>query len=482
MMQRANPQADIGKQITPNSPEFPVSSALPPFNLDAEQGFLGSLLLWNNVLEDVDFLRADHFFDPLHIAIFELAVATIRQGRKASPITLKDSFINAAPVNHETSAVAYLGVLAARACQRASAPDYARTIVDLATRRSLIVIGEDIALSACEVAPNFPPSDLIEEAEARLLALVDKAEQERIVFADVIGGALASALKAAGGTKTGLPTGFHDLDAKMGWLQPTDLIILAGRPSMGKSAMCVNIAVNVAKRGCPVGFFSLEMSAEQIGMRVLGDYVDISPEKLRKGEFDKSRRDALQELALAAKKLPIEIDARGGLTITQVAARARRMKRQQGIQLLVVDYLQLMTAGRKTENRVQDVSAITMGLKALAKELGIPVLALSQLNRSVDARENKRPHLADLRESGSIEQDADIVLFVYREEYYVEREQPSVTDYSAYVDWQNKLKGCAGKAEVIIGKARHGPTGTVAMAFSGEMTRFADLAREVARS
>lgn len=471
------PPPNMGKKST--APEY---AEPPPFNLEAEQGILGAILIWNDVLEDVDFLGAEHFFDRLHAQIFELAAATVRQGRVASPLTLKDAFKDAEPVDIETPVPVYLGVLTARACTRSALHSYARLVVDLSIRRRLIMVGEDLATVAREVSPDIAPSELIEETEARLFELVDKAEQkEAQAFPDVIGDALAAALRAASGQKTGLPTGFIDLDAKMGTLQPTDLIILAGRPGMGKSSLATNIAVNVARHGFAAGFFSLEMSAEQIGMRVLGDYVDISPEKLRKGEFDRTRRDALQELALAAKKLPIHIDDTGGLSITQLAARARRMKRKHGIQLLVVDYLQLMHSGKaRIENRVQDVTAITMGLKALAKELGIPVIALSQLNRSVDGRENKRPHLADLRESGSIEQDADLVLFVYREEYYVERDRPDSSDYSGMADWQAKLRACAGKAEIIIGKARHGPTGTVNMAFSGEMTRFADLARGAA--
>ena len=476
MMQRAN----LATAVEPR--EYPASSAPPPFNLEAEQGFLGALFLWNDILEDVDFLEAGHFWDQLHAIVFEIAASAIRQGRRATPVTLQDSFINAPVVDHQTTAVQYLGVLQGMACIRASAVHYARTIVDLSTRRQLILIGEDMALCAREVAVDYPPSALIEETESRLLALVDKADQGKQTTAgDAVGMALAATLRAMAGEKTGLPTGFTDLDAKMGWMQPANLIVLAGSTSMGKSALSLNIAVRCAKCGFPSGYFSLEMSKEDIGFRILADFADIPVDKLRKGEVDRSKRDHIQDLALAANKLPIFIDETGGLSITQLAALARRMKRKQDIKLLIVDYLQLMQSGKKTENRVQEVTAITRGLKALAKELSIPVLALSQLNRSVDNRENKRPHLADLRESGSIEQDADIVLFAYREEYYVEREQPSVQDYNAYADWQSKLKACAGKAEIIIGKARHGPTGTVAMAFSGEMTRFADLAREVGR-
>ncbi|MEM7749540.1 MAG: replicative DNA helicase, partial [Pseudomonadota bacterium] len=295
------------------------------------------------------------------------------------------------------------------------------------------------------------------------------------------------------GQLSGLSSGLRDLDGKMGGLQSSDLIILAGRPSMGKTALVTNIAYNVAKNfeveilpdgtrkllngGC-VGFFSLEMSAEQLATRILSEQAEIASEKIRRGMIDQSEFDRLYEVSQVMSKAPLFIDQTGGISIAQLSARARKLKRQHGLDLLIVDYLQLLSGGKRSgEGRVQEITEITTGLKALAKELEVPIIALSQLSRQVEQREDKRPQLSDLRESGSIEQDADVVMFVFREEYYVERLKPN-EGTAEFTEWQQKMIQVAGKAEVIIGKQRHGPVGTVPLAFESNFTRFGNLAHE----
>jgi replicative DNA helicase len=299
----------------------------------------------------------------------------------------------------------------------------------------------------------------------------------------------ANAYKRDGGL-SGVATGFRDLDSKMGGLQPSDLIIVAGRPSMGKTALATNIAFHVARAlargdhgdGRPaegvVGFFSLEMSSEQLATRIIAEQAGISSEKIRRGRIDANEFDRIVEAAQELQTLPLFIDQTGGITVAQLAARARRLKRQHGLALLVVDYLQLLAGSsrRASEGRVQEVTEITTGLKALAKELAVPVIALSQLSRQVEQREDKRPQLSDLRESGSIEQDADVVMFVFREEYYVERRQPREGS-PEHLAWQDEMEQVQGLADVIIGKQRHGPTGTVRLQFRADITRFADLAQ-----
>jgi replicative DNA helicase len=295
------------------------------------------------------------------------------------------------------------------------------------------------------------------------------------------------------GHLSGLATGLNDLDGKMGGLQPSDLIILAGRPSMGKTALATNIAYNIAKSyrserqpdgtekaidGAIVGFFSLEMSAEQLATRILSEQAELASEKIRRGMINEDEFRKLVGVSQEMSRIPLYIDQTGGLTIAQLASRARKLKRQKGLGLLVVDYLQLLSgSSRRSDNRVQEITEITTGLKALAKELAVPVIALSQLSRQVEQRDDKRPQLSDLRESGSIEQDADVVMFVFREEYYVERQKPR-EGTAEFSDWQTQMMAVSGKAEVIIGKQRHGPVGTVQLSFESQFTRFGNLARE----
>lgn len=477
-MQRATPEAEVSFHHH-NGGADPFGNA-PPYSLEAEEAVLGAILVWNDILDDLPFLEPEHFFDPLHGQIMATARDVIRQGRIANPMTLGVIFKDAPPIDSKTSVLAYLGTLGAHATSRMSARDTARMIVDLSDRRQLILLGEDMIASAREANPEYPPKALIEEAEARLYTL---AESHATLTPTVksFSEAANDFVASAGGKSPGLQTGLRDLDEKLIGLQPSDLIILAGRPSMGKTALATNIAFHIAKSGqCPVDFYSLEMGAEQLAGRVLSERAGVPASTFRRGN---AKDHELRKLAVASRELAdtkFFIDQTGGISIAQLASRARRRKRRNGTGLIVVDYLQLMQASRRRENRVQDITEITTGLKALAKELNVPVLALSQLSRATEHRENKRPQLSDLRESGSIEQDADVVMFVYREEYYLEREEPA--DAAKLQEWQDRLRACQGKAEVIIGKARHSEPGSVALSFAGHLTRFSDLSsREVAR-
>jgi replicative DNA helicase len=488
------------------SAEARSADALPlraaPHNIEAEQALLGAILV-NNAAHDrvSDFLETSHFYDPLHQRIYETAAKLIASGKQATPITLKSFFTNLEPIDATLTVPQYLGRLAANAATIINAREYGRTIHDLATRRQLILIGEDMANAAYDSPVDFPPKEQIEEAETRLYAL---AEIDRYGHGfQTFNAALTNAVEMANnayqrdGGLSGIATRFAAIDAKMGGLQASDLIILAGRPSMGKTSLATNIAFNVARArfqslgqrsdlapedpshdGGVVGFFSLEMSAEQLATRILSEQAGIPSEKIRRGMIGEGEFKRLVTASQEMAAIPLFIDQTGGLSIAQLAARARRLKRQHGLGLLIVDYLQLMTGtSRRSDNRVQEVTEITTGLKALAKELNVPILALSQLSRAVENREDKRPQLADLRESGSIEQDADIVMFVYREEYYLERLKPPEGTLE-FQDWMAKMQLVSGRAEVIIGKQRHGPIGTVALQFDGSVTRFSDLARD----
>ncbi len=474
------------------APETPVFRA-PPHNLEAEQALLGAILVNNEAIDRVSsFLKPAHFYDPLHARLYEAAAKLILGGKRATPITLKTFFQSEEPVG-ELTVPQYLGRLAANATTIINAEDYGRTIYDLAIRRQLIAIGETMVNTAYDSPIDAEPAVQIETAEQQLYELAETGkygtgfEPFSSALTDAIDMA-ANAYRRDGGL-SGLATGFTDLDQKMGGLQPSDLIVLAGRPSMGKTALATNIAYHVAKSyrldsdnesvvdGAVVGFFSLEMSAEQLATRIISEQSYIPSERIRRGRIDSEEFDRIVEVSQELQNLPLYIDQTGGLSVAQLAARARRLKRQRGLGLIVVDYLQLLSGSSKraAEGRVQEVSEITTGLKALAKELHIPILALSQLSRQVEQREDKRPQLADLRESGSIEQDADVVLFVFREEYYVERRQPRENTVE-HRQWQEEMNAVTGKAEVIIGKQRHGPTGTVTLQFTPEFTRFNNLA------
>ena len=512
---RASGESAIASRMNHAARRMPIAAAtdaaspdaLPfraaPHNLEAEQALLGAILVNNEANDRVSgFLEPQHFFDPLHQQIYETAAKLIAVGKQATPITLKTFFETAEPIGSGLSVPAYLGQLAAHATTIINVRDYARTVYDLATRRQLIVIGEDMVNAAYDSPVDFPPKEQIEEAETRLFSLAEtgKYGQGFATFATALAGAIEMANHAyqREGGLSGIASGLKDLDAKMGGLQPSDLIILAGRPAMGKSALATNIAVNVAKArvrslaqrpdlkpddashdGAVVGLFSLEMSSEQLATRILSEQAGIPSEKIRRGMIDEPEFKRLVKASEEMASLPLFIDQTGGLSIAQLAARARRLKRQHNLGLVVIDYLQLLTGSirRASEGRVQEVSEITTGLKALAKELSVPILALSQLSRAVENREDKRPQLADLRESGSIEQDADVVMFIYREEYYLERLKPR-EGTSEFQDWMAKMQQVNGRAEVIVGKHRHGPVGAVELQFEANVTRFSDLARD----
>ncbi|WP_333794007.1 replicative DNA helicase [Hyphomicrobium sp.] len=469
-----------------------------PHNIEAEQALLGAILINNEAMDRVSaFLEPIHFFDPLHGQIYETAGKMIQAGKQATPITLKTFFETAEPIDPHLTVPQYLGRLAANATTIINAEDYGRTIYDLAVRRQLIVLGEDMVNSAYDAPIDFPPESQIQEAETRLYDLAERGKygQGFMSFGTALTHAIdmANAAYERDGHLSGLATGLSDLDNKMGGLQSSDLIILAGRPSMGKTALVTNIAYNVAKAyrsekqpdgtdktidGGRVGFFSLEMSAEQLATRILSEQAEVASEKIRRGMITEDEFRKLVTVSQEMSRAPLYIDQTGGISIAQLAARARKLKRQKGLDLLIVDYLQLLSGSSKRgDNRVQEITEITTGLKALAKELAVPIIALSQLSRQVEQRDDKRPQLSDLRESGSIEQDADVVMFVFREEYYVERQKPR-EGTPEFNDWQTQMMAVSGKAEVIIGKQRHGPVGAVQLAFESQYTRFGNLARD----
>jgi replicative DNA helicase len=471
-----------------------------PHNIDAEQALLGAILVNNDALERVSsFLKAEHFFDPLHAQIFETANKLIAAGKQATPITLRTFFENHEPIDTGLTVPIYLGQLATQATTIINAKDYGQTIYDLSLRRQLITIGEEMVTTAYDSPVDASPEQQISDAEGKLfeLAEVGKFGQGFQGFNEALRNAIemANAAYQRDGGLSGISSGLRDLDGRMGGLQRSDLIVLAGRPSMGKTSLVTNIAYNVAKArlrswrerpdlpkdseehdGAVVAFFSLEMSAEQLATRILSEQAEIGSEKIRRGMIDETEFRKLVEVSQEMAEAPLYIDQTGGLTIAQLSARARKLKRQKGLDLLIVDYLQLLSGSAGAQaNRVQEITQITTGMKALAKELKVPIIALSQLSRAVEQREDKRPQLSDLRESGSIEQDADVVMFVFREEYYVERAKPA-EGTPEFGDWMAKMQTVAGRAEVIIGKQRHGPVGTVNLAFDGQFTRFADLA------
>ena len=467
-----------------------------PHNIEAEQALLGAILVNNDAFYRVsDFLDPEHFSEELHRRIFEIAQSLIRAGKLATPITLK-TFLGDADLGGMTVSQ-YLARLAAEATTIINADAYGRTIYDLAMRRQLINIGEDMVNVAYDSPVDDSPRKQIEEAERKLYELAERGRYEGGFqsFSDALKSAVDMAAEAFKRDRklSGVATGLSDLDRMMGGLQSSDLVIVAGRPGMGKTALATNIAFNVARAysgerqpdgtikrldGGIVGFFSLEMSAEQLATRIIAEQSGVASYKIRRGEIQEHEFARIADAARDMERVPFYIDHTGGISIAQLTARARRLKRQKGLDVLVVDYLQLLSgSSKKGENRVQELTEITTGLKALAKELACPVIALSQLSRQVEQRDDKRPQLSDLRESGSIEQDADVVIFVYREEYYLKNKEPKMGT-EEYFKWQTEMEQVHGRAEVIIGKQRHGPTGTVQLQFDAEVTRFSNLARE----
>lgn len=465
-----------------------------PHNLEAEAALLGALMIDNRLAEDVQLkLRPEHFFDPLHGRIYEMILRLIDRNMIASPVTLRPMF-DADEAMAAVGGPAYLAGLTGSGASLIGARDFAQQVYDLALLRALVGVGRVMVENALDTSQEVEPLGQIEEAEAQLYRVAEEGGGEGGVkaFAAAASQAIRIAEKAmsTGGNLAGITTGIQVLDAKLGGLRGSDLLIVAGRPGMGKTALATNIAFAAAQRflsdqeqgidpaknsGAPAAIFSLEMSADQLATRVLAEQSRINSEALRMGKISASEFRQLARAAAQLESLPIYIDDTPALTIAALRTRARRLKRQKGIGLIIVDYLQLLqgTGRGAGDNRVQEISEISRGLKTLAKELDVPVMAASQLSRQVESREDKRPQLSDLRESGSIEQDADIVMFVYREEYYLGNKAPDEHD-AGFAEWQERMEKAYGRAELIVAKQRHGATGKVDVKFEGKYTRFSD--------
>ncbi len=472
-----------------NQKEAELQQTLP-HNLEAEQALLSALLHNNRAYERVsEFLRPEHFAHGAHAKIYATLARLIERGQVADPITLKDGLEQAEELE-EVGGTAYLAKLATAAGSSYTISDYGQIIYDLYLRRQLIDLGQNIIAGAYTSRLETEAIKQIEQAEQRLYDLASSGNLER-EFIDFTHALVESINMAEIAFKrdshiVGVTSGLRDLDRWLGGLHPSDLIILAGRPSMGKTALATNIAFNAAeaslrekREGGIVAFFSLEMSAEQLATRLLAQESGISSDKIRRGELSQADFPVFKDVLQRLQGLPLYIDDTPALSISALRTRARRLKRKHGLDLIIIDYLQLLqgpTEGnRKIDGRVQEISEITRGLKALAKELDVPVLALSQLSRAVEQRDDKRPQLADLRESGSIEQDADVVMFVYREEYYEGRREPP-PDTDKHREWQTRMEQIHNLAEVILAKQRHGPIGTIRLFFDGRLTKFGDLA------
>ena len=482
-------------EINPTGAEIQLPDTMP-HSIEAEQQLLGAILTNNEIYDRVaSIIKSQHFYEPVHARIFEVAAARITKNNLASPVTL-DAFLSDDVGLRELGGSAYLTRLAGAAIAGFAVRDYAQLIYDLAMRRELIRVGDDISARARRADVDQDPKKQIVEAEQSLYALAEEGQSDSGFksFLSAVTGAvdMANLAYQRDGGLAGISTGLIDLDKKMGGLHPSDLIILAGRPSMGKTSLATNVAFNIAKAyrrgmkpngeegtldGGVVGFYSLEMSAEQLAARILSEAAEIPSEQIRKGDMTEGEFRQFVEAAKSLESCPLYIDDTPALPISQLAARARRLKRTHGLDVLIIDYLQLVRPASAKDSRVNEVSEITQGMKAIAKELDIPVIALSQLSRQVENRDDKRPQLSDLRESGSIEQDADVVMFVFREEYYKEREKPGDHDLEKMAQWQEEMERLHGRAEVIIGKQRHGPIGTVDLSFEGRFTKFGNLAK-----
>jgi len=466
-----------------------------PHNVEAEKALLGAIFANNRAYEAVsEFLHPEHFAFGPNGKVFEACGKLIERGQIADPVTLKAMFEQDAALS-EIGGTAYLAELATSAVGLINAGEYGRLVYDLYLKRELINLGEDVVEAAYSGDIDQTATQQIERAEQNLYDLATSGNYEGgfQTFKNSVVDAvrLAETAHKREGAFAGVATGLTDLDKMLGGLHPSDLIILAGRPSMGKTALVTNIAFNVAysharsngQEGGVVGFFSLEMSAEQLASRILSEQTNIPSDAMRKGELSNEEFNRLVVGSQQLHQIPIFIDDTPALTVSALRTRARRLKRQHGLDAIVVDYLQLIASppGRH-DGRVQEVSEITRGLKTLAKELDVPVIALSQLSRAVEQRDNKRPQLADLRESGSIEQDADVVMFIFREEYYLDRDEPFQRQeegddkfFERKQRWEEQLEKARNIAEVIIAKQRHGPIGTVRLQFLGAFTRFGNL-------
>jgi replicative DNA helicase len=461
-----------------------------PSNLEAEQALLGSVLVNNDIIDEIStIVNANTFYDPAHIKIYEVIESLNNKGMIANPITLKNFFEKDDMLN-EVGGTEYLVKLTRFSSSAKQSVDYAKVIHEMYLRRELVQISDQ--LSSDTLNANYQEQNaenIIESTEKSLFDLAERGSfsQSFLKFNQALDQTIEMATLAMKSDQgvVGVPTGLTDLDEKLGGLHKSDLVILAGRPGMGKTALATNIAYHAAQNilsrqeKSSIAFFSLEMSSEQLSTRILSEQARIKSDDIRRGKVTENEINRYIETSRNIYNLPLYIDETPAITISTLSNRARRIKRLFGLSLIVVDYIQLMRApssNNRGDNRVQEVSEITQGLKALAKELKVPVLALSQLSRAVESRDDKKPQLSDLRESGSIEQDADVVMFVYREAYYLENKQPKLGSIE-HAEWQSKMNDVNGLADIILGKQRHGPTGTVKVEFEGIYTKFKDLSK-----
>ena len=457
-----------------------------PCNIEAEQAVIGSILVSNDIYDEISlFVDAQKFFDPIHIKLYETIEKLISKGLLANPITLKNHFENNEGLK-ELGGQEYLIEITKFATSTKQTIDYANIVQEMHVRRELIKISESVLEQASnDTEINTSGEEIIQNAEKSLFDLAERGHFNRsfLKFEYALKQTIEmakSAYKNEDGI-VGVPTGLTDLDSRLGGMHKQDLIIIAGRPSMGKTALATNIAFyaakNIEKKGSKstVAFFSLEMSSEQLSTRILSEQSRIRSNDIRRGKVSEKEFEQFIETSKNISELPLYIDETPAINIAAISNRSRRIKRLFGLELIVVDYIQLMrSSGRKEYNRVQEISEITQGLKALAKELDVPVLALSQLSRQVEQRDNKKPQLSDLRESGSIEQDADVVMFVYREAYYLENKEPTLGSIE-HGEWQQKMDEISRLADIMIGKQRHGPTGNIKVEFEAMYTKFKDL-------
>ena len=469
-----------------NNPKIQEQKKLPS-NIEAEQALIGSILVNNDIIDEVStIISQKDFYDPIHGRIYNLIEKLHNKGMIANPITLKNSFENDDNLN-EIGGTEYLVKLTRFSSSVKQSIDYAKIIHEKFVRRELVQISQNLSEDSMDDTTEKPGETIIQDTEKSLFDLAERGtfNQSFLKFNQALDQTIEMATNAMKNDQgiVGIPTGLDDLDERLGGLHKSDLVIIAGRPSMGKTALATNIAYYAAKKilddnkKSSVAFFSLEMSSEQLSTRILSEQSRIRSNDIRRGKVSEEEFNRLIETSRSIHQLPMYIDETPAITIATLSNRARRIKRLFGLDLIVVDYIQLMSTGSKRfEGRVQEISEITQGLKALAKELSVPVLALSQLSRAVEQRDDKEPQLADLRESGSIEQDADVVMFVFREEYYLERKEPKLGTIE-HGDWQAKMNEVIGAADLIIGKQRHGPTGNVKVEFEGIYTKFKNASK-----
>ena len=456
-----------------------------PNNIEAEQSVIGSILVSNDILDDVSpIINYTKFYDPIHQKIFLAIENLISKGMLANPITLKNYFENDKNLI-ELEGHEYLVKITKFSTSLRQAIEYAKIIYDMHVRRELIKISETTIDNASNKNIDLPGEKIIEDSEKLLFDLAERGSFSKsfIKFDAALNQTIEMASRAFKSTEgiVGVPTGLTDLDDRLGGLHNQDLVIIGGRPSMGKTALATNIAFHAAKNiqdkglKSSVAFFSLEMSSEQLSTRILSEQSRIKSNDIRRGKISEEQFDKFIETSKNISELPLYIDETPAISIAAISNRARRIKRLFGCELVVVDYIQLMRATNiRNEGRVQEISEITQGLKAIAKELNVPVLAVSQLSRAVEQRDDKKPQLSDLRESGSIEQDADVVMFVYREAYYLERKEPRPATVE-HAEWQAKMNEISNLAEIMIGKQRHGPTGNIKVEFESMFTKFRDI-------